>query len=80
MNNLCTALILLARVAGGEVAIPAHQIVAVEDTAAGAIVTTERGAAWRVAGTARDVAQLVRDGCLIQRHELNTIDRQGDQQ
>lgn len=80
MNTLCTALILLARVAAGDVAVPAHQIVAVEDTAAGAIVTTERGAAWRVAGTARDVAQLVRDGCLIQIHELNTIDRQGDQQ
>lgn len=73
MNTLCTALILLARVAGGEVAIPAHQIAAVEDTAAGAIVTTERGAAWRVAGTARDVAERVRDGCLIQLHETQRV-------
>lgn len=73
MNTLCTALILLARVAGGEVAIPAHQIAAIEDTAAGAIVTTERGAAWRVASTARDVAQLVRDGCLIQIHETEKV-------
>ncbi|WP_374335143.1 hypothetical protein [Methyloversatilis sp.] len=66
MTPLCTALIVLTRVAGGEVAIPAHQIGAVEDTAAGAVVTTERGAAWRVVGAARDVAQQVRDGCLIQ--------------
>lgn len=73
MNTLCTALILLARVAGGEVAIPAHQIAAVEDTAAGAIVTTERGAAWRVSGTARDVAERVRDGCLIQIHETHRV-------
>lgn len=73
MNTFCTALILLARVAGGEVAIPAHQISAVEDTAAGAIVTTVRGAAWRVTGTARDVAQQVRDGCLIQIHETQRV-------
>ena len=73
MNTLCTALILLARVAGGEVAIPAHQIAAVEDTAAGAIVTTERGAAWRVSGTARDVAERVRDGCLTQIHETQRV-------
>ena len=78
MTGVCTALILLARVAGGDVAIPAHQIHSVEDMASGALITTERGAAWRVLGTARDVAQQVRDGCLIQRHELNTIDRQGD--
>ncbi len=78
MTGVCTALILLARMAGGEVAIPAHQIHSVEDMASGALITTERGAAWRVTGTARDVAQQVRDGCLIQRHELNTIDRQGD--
>ena len=78
MTGVCTALILLARVAGGDVAIPAHQIHSVEDMASGALITTERGAAWRVTGTARDVAQQVRDGCLIQRHELNTIDRQGD--
>jgi len=78
VTGVCTALILLARVAGGDVAIPAHQIHSVEDMASGALITTERGAAWRVTGTARDVAQQVRDGCLIQRHELNTIDRQGD--
>ncbi|EGK73373.1 hypothetical protein METUNv1_00551 [Methyloversatilis universalis FAM5] len=79
MNTLCTALILLARVAGGEVAIPAHQIAAVEDAAAGAIVTTERGAAWRVSGTARDVAERVRDGCLVERGLIHRIDQQGSQ-
>ena len=80
MTGFCTALILLARMAGGEVAIPAHQIVAIEDTVAGALITTERGAAWRVLGTARDVAQQVREQCALQRFELNTIDRQGAQQ
>jgi len=77
MTGFCTALILLARVAGGEVAIPAHQIHSVEDMAGGALITTERGAAWRVLGTARDVAQQVREQCALQRFELNTIDRQG---
>jgi len=77
VTGVCTALILLARMAGGEVAIPAHQIVAIEDTVAGALITTEHGAAWRVTGTTRDVAQRVRDECALQRFELNTIDRQG---
>lgn len=63
MSGFCTALILLARVAGGDVAIPAHQINSVEDMASGALITTERGAAWRVLGTARDVAQQVREQC-----------------
>lgn len=44
---------------------------------AGALITTEHGAAWRVTGTTRDVAQRVRDECALQRFELNTIDRQG---
>lgn len=63
MTGVCTALILLARMAGGEVAIPAHQIHSVEDMASGALITTERGAAWRVLGTASDVAQQVREQC-----------------
>lgn len=76
MLTACTALVLLAQIAGGEVALPAHQIAAIEDTSAGAIVTTDRGAAWRVVGTARDVAQQVRETCAVQRHEINLIDRQ----
>lgn len=63
MHIACTLLILLARVPAGEVAIAAHQIHSVEDVAGGALVTTERGAAWRVMGSARDVAQLVREQC-----------------
>lgn len=63
MHLLCTVLILLARVPVGEVAIPAHQIHSIEDITGGALVTTERGAAWRVVGSARDVAQLVREQC-----------------
>lgn len=63
MHLACTLLILLARVPAGEVAIAAHQIHSVEDVAGGALVTTERGAAWRVQGSAREVADQVREQC-----------------
>jgi hypothetical protein len=77
MFSTCTVLILLARIGGGEVAIPAHHIAAIEDVSNGAIVTTDHGSAWRVVGTVRDVSQQVRDACALQRMEINTIDRQG---
>lgn len=63
MHIACTLLILLARVPAGEVAIAAHQIHSVEDVAGAALVTTERGAAWRVQGSAREVADQVREQC-----------------
>jgi hypothetical protein len=69
MHLACTLLILLARVPAGEVAIAAHQIHTVEDVAGGALVTTERGAAWRVQGSAREVADQVREQCAAQQHQ-----------
>jgi hypothetical protein len=69
MHLACTLLILLARVPAGEVAIAAHQIHSVEDVAGGALVTTERGSAWRVQGSAREVADQVREQCAAQRNQ-----------
>lgn len=69
MHIACTLLILLARVPAGDVAIAAHQIHSVEDVAGGALVTTERGAAWRVQGSAREVADQVREQCAAEQNQ-----------